>query len=189
METPWTIAYQQHFAQHFGKPFDVHQYRSADGIPLRLATYDLRYRQFRTYASLGLADEYDEAPAEVILLADDFSKDVPYLFVNSLYFIVDKNIPLAPGFAVGGVDLLRPDFADQNDKVALYYTKADGFDEGFDTVECTIEGEKEKGTILQAIFISAAELDFLKRQGPDEFDKKFRTQDTELCSVKRPSCV
>src|ERR1700685_1140362 len=128
MDTPWSQTYLQHFAKFFGKPFDVELYRSATGIPLRLATYDLRYKRFRIYASIGLADEVNEDIGEVILLAEDFSKDVPYLFINSLFFILDKEIPLGSRFAVAGVDSLKPDFAEHYDKVAIYYSLADGFD-------------------------------------------------------------
>src|SRR5262245_21169600 len=109
MDTPWTRACFSHFARCFGKPFDVETYRSATGVPLRLATYDLRYRSFRVYASIGLADEVDGEIGEAILLSDDFGKDVPYIFVNSLFFILDKGIPLGSRFAVAGVDSLRPD--------------------------------------------------------------------------------
>jgi hypothetical protein len=60
MDSPWAKTYLRHFAQYFGKPFDVETYRSATGIPLRVATHDLRYTGFRVYASIGLADEVNE---------------------------------------------------------------------------------------------------------------------------------
>jgi len=185
MNSPWARAYFWHFARSFGKPFDVETYHSATGVPLRLATYDLRYRNFRVYASIGLAEEVNEDIGEVILLSDDFGKDVPYLFVNSLFFILDKEIPLGSRFAVAGVDSLRPDFAEQYNKVAIYYNLADGFEEGFGQVEC----EGEMGGVYQGIFISWAELDFLRRAGPDAFDERFKKQDGELCSLRRESSV
>lgn len=185
MESVWAECYQRHFARFLGKPFDVETYRSSTGVPLRIATHDLRYKKFRVYASLGMADEATQDVGEVVLLADDFGKDIPYLFVNSLFFILERDIPLGSRFAVGGVDLLKPDFAEYFDKVAIYYTMADGFDPGFEQVEC----DGDIGQVFQGIFISWAELDFLKRQGPDAFEEKFRTQDTELGSLRRPSCV
>ena len=183
METPWTQAYLQHFARFFGKPFDIELYGSATGIPLRLATYDLRYKQFRVYASIGMADEVNDDAGEIILLSDDFKKDVPQIFVNSLFFILDHDIPLASRFAVAGVDSLNPEFADYYDKAAIYIGAADGFEEGFDKVEC----EGETGSVFQGLFISANELDFLRRKGPGEFETLFKKQDTELCSLRRPS--
>jgi len=183
MDTPWSQAYLQHFAKFFGKPFDVELYRSATGIPLRLATYDLRYKKFRVYASIGLADEVNEDIGEVILLSDDFSKDVPLVFINSLFFILDKEIPLGSHFAVAGVDSLNPDFAEYHNKVAIYYNVADGFDEGFGQVQC----EGETGLVYQGIFISSNELDFLRRKGPAVFESEFKKQDTELCSLRRES--
>ncbi len=185
MDTPWAQAYLRHFAHHLGKPFDVELYHSATGIPLRLATYDMRYKGFRIYASIGLADEVNEDVGEVILLADSPSKDVPYLFINSLFFILDKSIPLASRFAVAGVDSLRPDFAEHYGKVAIYYDRADGFDKGFGEVTCGAE----TGQVFQGVFIAEAELDYLRRKGPDAFAKAFSKQDEELCSLQRPSCV
>jgi hypothetical protein len=185
MDSPWARAYLRHFARHFGKPFDVEAYRSATGVSLRLATYDLRYKNFRVYASIGLAEEVNEDIGEVILLSDDFGNDVPYIFVNALFFILDKDIPLASRFAVAGVDSLRPDFAEHYNKVAIYYNLADGFEKGFGQVEC----DSETGHVYQGIFISRAELDFLRRQGPDAFEERFNKQDAELCSLRRESSV
>jgi hypothetical protein len=185
MDSPWARAYIRHFARYFGKPFDVETYHSATGIPLRLATYDMRYKNFRVYASIGLADEVDGDVGEVILLADDLSKDVPYLFINSLFFILDKAIPLGLRFAVAGVDSLRPDFAEYYDKVAIYYRLADGFDAGFGEVTCA----EEAGQVYQGIFISGAELDYLRRKGPDAFEEGFNKQEAELCSLRRESSV
>jgi hypothetical protein len=185
VDSSWAAAYLRHFKHFFGKPFDVETYHSATGIPLRLATYDLRYRKFRVYASIGMADEAGGDVGEVILLSDDLTKDVPYIFVNSLFFILDKDIALGNRFAVAGVDSLKPDFAEYYDKAAIYYGPATGFDEGFGEVECA----GETGQVYQGIFISAAELDFLRRQGPDAFDERFDKQDEELCSLQRPSSV
>ena len=89
------------------------------------------------------------------------------------------------GFAVAGVDSLNPDFAEHYNKVAIYYNLADGFDEGFGKVEC----EGETGRVYQGIFISWAELDFLRRKGPDAFETEFKKQEGELCSLRRESSV
>jgi hypothetical protein len=185
MDSPWVRAYLRHFTRFFGKPFDVASYRSSTDVPLRLATFDLRYRQFRVYASLGMADEVNKDIGEVILLSDDKGQDVPYLFINSLFFILDRDIPLGSRFAVAGVDSLKPDFAEYYDKVAIYYDLADGFDEGFTEVTC----EGETGKVYQGIFICSAELDVIRREGPENFAKMLKNQDEELCSLRRPSCV
>jgi hypothetical protein len=185
VDSTWAGAYLRHFKHFFGKPFDIQTFHSVTGIPLRLATYDLRYKKFRVYASLGMADEADGDAGEVILLSDDLTKDVPYIFVNSLFFILDKSIALGNRFAVGGVDSLKPDFAEYYDKAAIYYTLATGFDKGFDEVEC---GE-ETGQVYQGIFISAAELDFLHRHGPDAFEERINKEHEELWTVQRPSSV
>ena len=184
MDSPWTKAYLKHFEHHLGKPFDVETYRSSLGIPLRLATYD-SFENYRMYASIGLADEVNQDVGEVMLASDDLTKDVPFLFVNSLLFILERDIPLGSRFAVAGVDLLNPEFAEYYDKVAIYYTLAGGRDDGFNEVQC----EGETGKVYQGIFISAAELDLVRRKGPDAFEEKFKKQEGELYSLRRESCV
>lgn len=187
MDTPWGRAYLRHFQHFFGKPFDVQTYYSDHAPPLRLAEYDRAYPSFKVYASLGLADQSDKVRelGEIILLADDSGKDVPFLFVNALFFVVQKGIPLGSPFAIGGVEMLKPEFAEYFDKAALYVTTADGFGEGFEEVQA----ENGFGTVYQALFISWAEQDFLNRQGSAAFEQKLRGQDTDLCSLRRPSCV
>jgi hypothetical protein len=185
MDSPWAQAYLRHFARFLGKPFDVELYRSATDVPLRLATYDQRFPGYRVHASIGLADEVNQDVGEAILFSDDFGKDVPYVFVNSLFFILDQDIPLASRFAVAGVDSLAPDLAEQYDKAAIYCDVAEGLGDGFGQVEC----EGETGTVYQGIFISAAELEFLRRDGPDSFAEKLKEQGVERRSLRRGSCV
>lgn len=185
MEPRWADCYLRHFAQHLGKPFDVETYHGDDGLPLRLATYDLRFKGYRVYASIGMAEEVESDVGEVVLLADDFGKDVPELFVNSLFFILQNNIPLGSRFAVGGVDMLNPDFAEHFAKVAIYYRLADELADGFEKLDC----EGELGHVYQGIFISWVELDFLKRKGPDAFEEKLKSQEGDKWSLRRPSCL
>ena len=100
----WPDIYLQHFSRFFGKPFDVETYRQDDGSALRLATFD-PIKLGRIYASLGLSEHAATLKdlGEVILIADDKGKDIPFLFVNALCFIVQKRIPLGSHFAIGGV--------------------------------------------------------------------------------------
>lgn len=188
MNTRWTECYLRHFIRYLNKPFDVQTYRPDDGAGLRLATFDRGpYPNYRIYASLGLADHADRLKdrGEIILLADDPGKDVPFLFVNQLFFILDKGIPLGSRFHIGGLERLSPDFAEYFDKSAIYYAPADGFPPGFEAVEC----DDETGAVYQGIFISWAEQDYLNRHGPEEFEKVFRKQEDDPCSLRRPSCV
>ena len=187
----WELCYDQHFTRYLGKPFDREIFRrDPDSPPLQIGTYDWAYPGYRVYASLGLTSyEADvQELAEVILLADAGGKQVPFLLVNALFFVIQQRIPLSSKFAVGGVARLAPPFAEQFAKAALYFalvTPADKFPPGFESVEC---GE-DLGLIYQATFLSEAEHDFLRRQGADAFEEKFRAQDADLCSLRRPSCV
>lgn len=183
MNMNWPDIYLRHFVRYMGKPFDVQVYRQEDGDNLRIATFDQRYPNYKVYASLGLSNHGAELGGigEVILFDDDKGKDVPLIFVHSLLFIMRKKIALGSRFAIGGVEMVNHDFADYFQKSAIYYMLADDFDEGFDKVK--------EGRVYQGIFISWAEQDFLNRNGPDAFEKVYRSQDTDLCSLRRPSCV
>ena len=89
---------------------------------------------------------------------------------------------------VGRLGLAHDVFANRAehfDKAAIYYTIADGFPEGFER----LAWNNEVGLVYQAIFISAAEQDFIKRQGAAVFEERFKAQDADLCSLRRPSCV
>src|SRR5262249_49924559 len=180
--------YYRHFTHYFWKPFDVQVYNKDDVSTLRLATFDRPFKNFRVYASLGLSDHAAELKdvGEVILLADDKGKDIPFLFVNALFFILERRIPLVSRFAIGGIEALKPDFAEYFDKQALYFTLADGFPEGFDQVR----RGNDVGLVSQARFISWAEHDLLNRKGPAELEERLKAQhEADPCSLRRPSCV
>jgi hypothetical protein len=191
MYTFWDRCYDAHFTRYFGKPFDRETYhRDPESPPLQVLTYDQRYPRYRVYASLGLTAYEAEVRelAEAMVLADAGGKEVPFLFVNALFFVIQQRIPLSSRFAVGGVDRLAPAFASQTNKVALYFgvvTPADGFPEGFERVEL----DDDVGLVYQGLFISEEEHDYLRRHGGEAFEEKLRAQDTDLCSVLRPSCV
>jgi hypothetical protein len=191
MTASWDRCYRRHFGTYLGKPFDVQTYRpDADSPPLQVAIFDRRYPGVRVFASVGLtayASDVKET-GEVVVLADHGWKEVPFLFVNALLCITRNRIPLASRFAVGGVANLAPEFADQYDKAALYFALADGFDPGFEKVEC----DGGVGLVFEAQFISEAEEDFLKRSGAEALEEKLRAQQAVSAnpsSLLRPSCV
>jgi hypothetical protein len=186
MPLSWARCYETHFARYFGKPFDIHAYRTEDGM-LRVATYDQPYREFRLHASLGLADLLPEKAevGEVITIADDPGPDVPFLFANALLFVLQHSIPLGARFTVGGIEALRPDFADLYDKAALYFMPAEGFAEGFTEVKCGAD----MGTVFQAVFVSDEEADYIARKGGAAFEQRVKAQEADLCRLRRLPCV
>jgi len=188
MDPTWADLYRHHFVRYFGKPFDVQRFqKDNDSPPLHLGIFDQTYSHYRIFASVGLSNYRDAVQdlGEVILLADAAWQEMPLLFINSLFYMIDRRIPLGSRFAIGGVDNLAPAVEEDFDKVALYYTVADGFPEGFER----LAWDQEVGLVYQAIFISASELDFLHRQGATAFEERFKAQDADLCSLRRPPCV
>ncbi len=125
MRTFWTEIYERHFQHHFQKPFDVQVYHGPDGAGLKIATYDWAKRGFRVFASVGLADKLAEIEGEdfgeVVLFCDVDEPQIPQLFVNALFFILQHDIPLGSRFAIGFGDM-APEFTRRYDKTSLYFT-------------------------------------------------------------------
>jgi hypothetical protein len=188
MSAPWPKLYWQHFQRYFGKPYDWQDYEQDEfNTPLRLVTYDQAYREYRIFASIGLTEYVAELEqrGEVIVLADSAHKDIPFLLVNALFFMVRKNVALGSRSCVGGVDVLLPRFAEQFGKTALYVTAADGFPEGFEQ----IQADGETAGVYQGIFVWPQEMAFIQREGGQAFDERLKESDADPCSLRRPSCV
>jgi Suppressor of fused protein (SUFU) len=175
MATFWTENYQKHFQRFFHKPFDIQVYHDRDGFALKLATHDLARQGFRVLASMGLADKLvqndEDEFGEVILFCDVPDKEIPQLFMNALFFILQHNIPLGSRFAIGFGDVNHP-FARRHGKASLYFTRPADEDETFDEV---LKGETV-GRVFQAFFITPEEDDFLEEHGADAFEAEFRKQ-------------
>jgi hypothetical protein len=172
MRSYWTDRYQQHFQQFFNKPFDIQVYHDAEGGGLKLAIHDWARQGFRVYASMGLAARLErdgvEDFGEAILFSDVPDPEVPQLFVNALFFILQHNIPLGSRFAIGFGDMDR-DFARRYGKSALYFTRPLEDNETFTNVL----GPDSIGHVYEAFFITPEEDAFLERRGPDVFEEKF----------------
>lgn len=186
---PWAECYLQHFEKHLRKPFDVRLYRGQGDLSLRLATYDQASPGWKFLASVGLTEHAPSLKrvAEVVLAVDQDEADASAIFLNALFFLISKRIDLSMPFVIGGVSALRPGFAQRHDKAALYFAEADGFPDGFETVE----GWEEDGEVLQAYFISAAEQDFVNRQGTKAFHEKFDLlwEASDPRRLDRPTCL
>lgn len=181
----WTDVYQKHFQRYFQKPFDIQVYHDPNGFALKLATYDWALKNFRVYASMGLADKLAETSedsfGEVILFSDVPDPEGPRLFVNALFFILQNDIPLDSRYSIAFSDM-RSAFIRRYKKTALYFTLASGPDEQFNKVR---QGETF-GRVYQAFFISRAEDEFLEAYGADVFEKDLKAEDDHL-SVRRES--
>src|SRR6516225_8421298 len=132
MTVHWPRLFWQRFQSAFGKPYDWQDFEQDQfSTPLRLVTYDRAYREYRVFATIGLTEYADELQVrgEVIVLADDAQKDIPFLLVNAVFYMIGKHIPLTSKHCIGGVDVLLPSFAEQFGKSALYFTVATGFPE------------------------------------------------------------
>jgi hypothetical protein len=207
MRTFWTEIYERHFQHYFQKPFDVQVYHGPDGAGLKIATYDWAKRGFRVFASVGLADKLAEIEGEdfgeVVLFSDVDEPQIPQLFVNALFFILQHDIPLGSRFAIGFGDM-SPDFTRRYDKTSLYFTHPADDAGKFDKVR---HGETF-GRVYQAFFLAPREVEYLEDFGShifeQEFWKPFKAPGKEVVpaeleawakkcdlaqSVRRPSCI
>jgi hypothetical protein len=171
----WTETYRQHFQNYFAKPFDIQVHHSPDGAGLKLALHDWARRGFRVYASMGLADilaRNEESDfGEVVLFADVPDPQIPQLFINALFFILEHDIPLGSQFAIGFGAIGR-DFSRRYGKSAFYFTRPSDDDQKFNEVR---QGEAV-GRVFQAFFLTPEEEAFLEEHGPDEFEQAFWKQ-------------
>jgi hypothetical protein len=189
MAAYWTDIYEQHFQRHFKKPFDIKVFQGPANAALKLGTYDWALGNRILYASIGLSDKLiqkeEEDFGEVMLVTDARDKEVPALFVNALFFILQHDIPLGSRFAIGGIGQMQPAFAKRVHKTALYFMLASDDDEKFNKVR---RGD-EFGRVYQAFFITAEEDRYLADYGPDEFEKRFEKLGDQRDRLVRPSCV
>jgi hypothetical protein len=176
--TPWSDAYERHFLEYFGKPFDIQQFYDNDNFALKLATYDWALKGFRVYASLGMATrlalEGEQAVREVILYSDVPDQEVPRLFVASLFFILQNAIPLTTRFSVVFPSMYGT-FSRRYGKTALYFTRAFSADGEFDKV-AFLANKDELARVYQAFFITPDEDEFLENEGPVAFEQRFWSQ-------------
>src|SRR5262249_48080816 len=123
----------------------------------------------------------EEDFGEVILFADVPDPEIPKLFVNALFFILQREIPLGSRFSIAFGDLNHP-IGRRYGKTALYFTRSFEDDEHFNEVH---RGEAV-GRVYQAFFITPAEDKFLDEQGADAFEEKFWKQfDDRLSDEER----
>jgi hypothetical protein len=186
MRPTWSSLFRQHFVRFFGKPFDCETFQ-ADNATLQIVTFDRPYKNYRIFASLGLSEYSGEVHdvGEVIVVADEAWRDTPFLLVNALFFMKSRRIALGSRVAVAGVETLHPEFAARYEKTALYISEADGFPPGFER----IQRDNQIGVVYQGTFVSEAEYEFIMRKGGEAFEERFRIQEADLCSLRRPACV
>ena len=212
----WTACYQAHFQHHFNKPFDIQVYHDQENFALKVAIYDWAARNYKVYASMGLADKLVENGesdfGEVILFSDVPDKEVPEFFVQALFFILHNDIPLGSRFAIGGMAHMRSRhwwdqfvvwlkaslmrsgavqarsaFTQRYEKSALYFTSSLNREE--DDPFAEVHNGDEVGRVYQAYFISPQEHQYLEEVGPDEFEKALRDQPGDTLSIRRHSFV
>ena len=159
MRTFWTETYEQHFQHYFQKPFDVQVYHGPDGAGLKVATYDwAKARDYRVYASVGLADKLAEIEGEdfgeVVLFSRRCRQgDSAALCQCSCFFILHHDIPLGSRhFAIDFAAMAPVQVSRRYDKTSLYFTHP-AEDDGVEVRQGAPMARRLAGSI-RAFFIS-----------------------------------
>ena len=186
MRPHWIERYRRHFLTHFGQPFDSRPYQQRKRPPSRSSPTTSIYPKFRVFASLGLVNYALDVKevAEVIQVTDAGWKEVPLLFVNALFFAVQQRIPLDPRYSPS----VWPHWPRRSQSAAEQerpvHHAGGRLRRGLRAGGPRRRHGRSTGAVHHAggAGVSGAP----RRPGMEE---KLRTQDADLCGLRRPSCV
>src|SRR5262249_1317210 len=109
------------------------------------------------------------------LYADTADAEVPIVFLNALFFILQHDIALGSRFSIAGIDEMQPAFFNRYHKSALYFTTPFGKSESLREVKDV----DAVGPLLQADCSARDEDKFLDAKGADAFEALLREQFNE----------
>lgn len=122
MSEQWIKCYQQHLERYLESAIRSQTFQQEAGTStIEILMYDQLFTGCRTFCSLGLTHYRQEVEniAEVILATDDGWDDIPYIFANALFYIVQAKMKIGWGMVIGGIDTIAPHFARKFGKMAL----------------------------------------------------------------------
>ena len=135
-----------------------------------------------TFATMGLSLHAEELGSccEAVLTAEDEYDSCAWIFTQVLSYLLEHQLPLSRGMAIGGIDQLDPEFYRNHGKSALYFTEATMFNPAFREVD-------GRCRIYMAFFISPGEEVWLRKHGTEEFEKRLEEQKTDIIKLDRKS--
>ncbi len=125
----WGASYYDHLERLFRSPISRETFSQEPDEPtIQVLAYDRVFPRCRVFASLGLSHYARQVGrvAEVYLAVDDGWTEAGAILANALFYVIQNELPIGWGMAVGGVGAVTPAFAQQFAKTALYFTNPFG---------------------------------------------------------------
>lgn len=194
----WGELYFDHLHRYFGDPVYSYQFERNDSSPsIQMLVYDGVFKGCATFCSLGLTHYSQEVQevVEVISSADfhgpkalePYFDRIPEVLAKCLFFLVQSQLHIHPGFAIGGLEKIDRDFVAETNKSALYFTVPFDLPVAFRSISNAELGVK--GYIRSAIFLSRSEYDFYLQHGRDRFETLMEESNVEPYNLERPTCI
>jgi hypothetical protein len=123
--------------------------------------------------------------AEVCLPVDDGWDDVPYILASALFFMAKNRMSVGWGVSIGGIEQISPQFANNFNKSAIYFTNVFDLPNDFGKVKC----DNGTGSVYLAMFISETERAFFKQNGAEKFETLLEDKHVDPFALSRLSSI
>ncbi len=184
----WGASYYDHLERLFRSPISRETFSQEPDEPtIQVLAYDRVFPRCRVFASLGLSHYARQVGrvAEVYLAVDDGWTEAGAILANALFYVIQNELPIGWGMAVGGVGAVTPAFAQQFAKTALYFTNPFGLPPG----AADVYADGERGSLYLALFISEPEYQAFLREGAEGFERILQSRRVDPYALARPSAV
>jgi hypothetical protein len=184
----WGEEFYEHYEKFLKTAVDRKIYQSPDGnSSIQILVYEKVFKGCKVFASLGLTHYISDVKnvAEVVLVVDDGFEYCPTILANTLFYMINEQLPMTRGASVKGIRNINREFVDKYGKNVLYFTAPFAFPDEFQIVDSCFE----KGKIFMACLISDDESGYLKEFGADRFESSLEQQCVDVFDIRRPSIV
>ncbi len=179
-------AYFDHYERFMRAPIGARKFAGDDGRQVQILAYDGVFPQAMVFASLGVSQWTDciGHVTEVVCVVDDALETAPALLANCLFYFAQRHSAMRRGTLVDSLGNLSPKFALRFGKSALYLTSCQGFPSDFSKVKL---GGDNDGSLVQAVFLSKPEAQFLRENGVEAFETSLQGARVDPIALSRPS--
>jgi hypothetical protein len=126
--------------------------------------------------------------SEVLVVVDDGWKDIPVLLANALFGVIQAGIQFGPGTLIGGLETIRPQFAQLYQKTAFYFGTTNTIStlpSEFGRVMC----QGAEGAMHVGYLVSPEESAYWEVHRSKRFQELLQKERVDLFHLSRPSCV
>lgn len=171
----------QHYEKYLGNFSDVRTYAGNEKtFPIQLLKYNNVFEGCKVFASLGVSkfSSIIRNNCEVVLAVDKDEDKAANILANVLFYIFDHGIELRRGTYVEGIKNVDSNFSLVHKKAAIYFTETYYFPEEFSNID-------KIHKMYLAFFITETELEYLKKNGCDQFEDYLEDKDCDVFELNR----